>query len=129
LGLMVQAYLVNQFFVWLEKIFVHIPIVKSLYNGAKDFINFVAGNKSHEMRHVVRITFDNDIHLIGFITNQDISLGDQDELVAVYLPMSYMIGGYLIYVPKSRCSVLDIPVQKAMQQVLTAHITGGQNHR
>lgn len=129
LGVLVQAYLVNRFFAWLDDLFVHIPVVKTLYNGAKDFINFIAGGKSQEMRQVVRITFDNDIYLIGFVTNQDVSLGDQDELIAVYLPMSYMIGGYLIYVPRSRCAVLDIPVQKAMQQVLTAHITGGKSRR
>ena len=126
LGILVQAYLIKQFFAWLDDLFVHIPVVKTLYNGAKDFINFIAGGKSSEMKQVVRITFDNDVHLIGFVTNQDVTLGDQTELVAVYLPMSYMIGGYLIYLPKSRCTALDIPVQKAMQQVLTAHITGGQ---
>jgi len=127
LGVLVQAYLIKQVFSWMEDIFVHIPVVKTLYNGAKDFINFIAGGKSKEMQKVVRITFDNDVHLIGFVTNQNVTIGDQTELVAVYLPMSYMIGGYLIYVPKSRCKELNIPVQKAMQQVLTAHITGGQS--
>ena len=129
LGILVQAYLIKQFFVWLEQFFVHIPVVKTLYNGAKDFLNFVAGGKANEMRQVVQITFDNDIHLIGFVTNQNVSLGNQNELISVYLPMSYMIGGYLIYLPKSRCKVLDIPVQKAMQQVLTAHITGAGSAR
>lgn len=122
-GILVQAYLIKQLFAWFEYLVTHIPVVKTLYNGAKDFLTFVTGGKSHEMQQVVRITFDDTVHLIGFVTNQDVTLGDQSDLIAVYLPMSYMIGGYLIYVPKSRCEPLDIPVQQAMQQVLTAHIT------
>ena len=123
-GLMVQAYLINRLFAWFEYLVTHIPIVKTLYNGAKDFLIFVTGGKSHEMEQVVRVTFEDNIHLIGFVTNQDVSLGDQKDLVSVYLPMSYMIGGYLIYVPKSRCVALDISAKQAMQQVLTANITG-----
>lgn len=125
LGILVQAYVINQLFGWIELLVDKIPVVNTLYNSFKDFITFVAGGKSKDMQKVVRLTFDNDVHLIGFVTNEDVSLGDQDELIAVYLPLSYMIGGFLLYVPKSRCEPLDIPVQQAMQQVITAHIASG----
>jgi uncharacterized membrane protein len=126
LGILVQAYLIKQFFVWLESLVAHIPIVKTLYYSFKDLINFIAGGNSSEMQQVVRFTVDGDVHMIGFVTNDNVTLGDQSELVSIYVPMSYMIGGFLLYLPKHRCIALDIPVQKAMQQVLTAHITGGQ---
>jgi len=124
LGVLVQGYLVGKLVIWFESLLERIPFVKTLYSGAKDLLNFVAGGQGSEMQRVVRITMDNEIYLIGFVTKDDVTLGDQSELVAVYLPMSYMIGGFLLYVPKSRLEPLDIPVQQAMQQVLTAHITG-----
>ncbi len=127
LGVLVQAYLIKQIFAWLEDLVAHIPVVKTLYNSFKELINFIAGGNSKDMQQVVRFTMDGSIHMIGFVTNEDVSLGDQDELVSIYVPMSYMIGGFLLYLPKSRCQSLDIPVQKAMQQVLTANITGSQS--
>lgn len=127
LGVLVQAYLIKQLFAWLEDLVAHIPVVKTLYNSFKELINFVAGGNSNDMQQVVRFTVDGNIYMVGFVTNENVSLGDQDELVSIYVPMSYMIGGFLLYLPKSRCEPLDIPVQKAMQQVLTANITGSQS--
>lgn len=128
-GVLVQAYLVGRVFQLFESLLERIPFVGTLYNGAKDLLYFLAGGKEGDMQKVVSITFDNNIRMIGFVTNQDVSLGDQDELITVYLPLSYQIGGFLLYLPKSRCEPLDIPVQQAMQQVLTAHVMRNQEKR
>lgn len=126
IGVLVQAYLVGRVFQLLEGLVERIPLVGTLYNGAKDLLYFLAGSKEGDMQKVVAITFDNNVKMIGFVTNQDVTLGDQDDLITVYLPLSYQIGGFLLYLPKSRCEPLDIPVQQAMQQVLTAHVM--RNH-
>jgi len=123
LGILVQAYLINRLFSWFESVVERIPFVKTLYGSARDILNLFAGSSERQMQSVVRITVDDSVHMIGFVTNENVTLGDRDALVAVYVPMSYMIGGFLLYVPKSRCEPLDIPVQQAMQTVLTAHIT------
>jgi len=121
-GILVQAYLIKHVFRWLESMVENIPIVKTLYGSSRELLNFVAGNKSGEMKKVVMVTFDGDVRLMGFVTKENVVVG-KDELIAVYLPMSLQMGGYLVYLPKSRCEFMDIPVQKAMQQVLTAHMT------
>lgn len=127
-GVLVQLYLVKHLMRFVEEgielVLSHIPIVKTLYGSARDLMSFITGGKGDEMKKAVAITFDNDIRLIGFVTNENASLNGESDLVAVYLPMSYQVGGYLVYVPKSRCTPLDIPVQEAMQQVLTADIKG-----
>lgn len=127
LGLLVQAYIIRGVLDYIVSLIEKIPVVKTLYNSAKDLLNFVAGEKNSHMQKVVSITFDKDIQMIGFVTNEDISLGDQSELISIYLPLSYQIGGFLMYLPKSRCTPLDIPVQKAMQQILTAHVASGSH--
>jgi uncharacterized membrane protein len=128
-GVLVQAYLVDQAFQLFENLVGRIPLVKTLYGGARDLLYFLAGGKGAEMSKVVSITFDGNIKMVGFVTNQEVTLGDQDELITVYLPLSYQIGGFLLYLPKSRCEPLDIPVQQAMQQVLTAHVMGNNDKR
>lgn len=123
IGALVQAYLVKYLFRFLERIVESIPVVKTLYNSARDLMHFVAGNKDAQMNRVVAVTFDNDIQLIGFVTNENAKIGAEDEdLFAVYFPMSYQLGGYVAYIKKDRCRILDIPVQKAMQRVLTADV-------
>lgn len=121
-GLFAQAFLIKHVLDGLEGLVGRIPIIKGLYGSAKDLLSFVVGGRGTDMQKVVSVAFDDEVKLIGFVTNEDVVLGDQTDLVAVYLPLSYQIGGFLLYLPKSRLTPLDIPVQQAMQQVLTAHI-------
>lgn len=121
-GIVAQAFLIKHLFDAVEHLVERIPFVKSLYTSARDLLNFVVGGKDNEMQKVVTVTLGGDIKLIGFVTNEDVTLGDEKDMVAVYLPLSYQIGGYLVYLPKSRLEPLNLPVKQAMQQVLTAHI-------
>ncbi|WP_188150916.1 DUF502 domain-containing protein [Teredinibacter waterburyi] len=123
IGVLVQAYLIRHLFRWLEILVGRIPLVKTLYGSAKDLLHFMAGDTNQDMQKVVMVTLDQDVRMIGFVTRDKVSLGSVNDLQAVYLPMSYQMGGYLIYLPKDRCEELDIPVQQAMQQVLTANMT------
>lgn len=127
IGLLVEAYLIQHVFSWLEKFVERIPLVKTLYSSAKDLMYFFAGNQQQQLNRVVSVAFDG-VHLIGFVTSENASLGGEEELLTVYLPMSYQVGGYMVCIPKARCTFLDIPVQKAMQMVLTANVKRPQNH-
>jgi len=128
LGLVVENFLIKHVFAWLEKVVEKIPLVKTLYGSAKDLMYFFAGNQHQQLNRVVSVSFADNIQLIGFVTSENASLGDQEDLFTVYFPMSYQVGGYMAYIPKERCTFLDIPVQKAMQQVLTANVKRPQHH-
>ena len=121
-GLLVQAYVTKYIFRFLEQTLERIPLVKTLYSSAKDLMHFFAGDKNQNLNRVVKVTLPGGLCVMGFVTNENIQLGSDDKLLAVYCPMSYQIGGYTIYLKEDQCEPLDIPVQKAMQQVLTAHI-------
>jgi len=76
---------------------------------------------------VVAVTV-NDMELIGFITQEDPerlppSFRERDS-VLVYLPMSYMVGGYTLLVKRSDLRPLQMTRDEAMRFVLTAGITG-----
>ena len=122
IGLLVEAYVIHHLFSWLEKSVEKIPLVKTLYSSAKDLMHFFTGGQQNQMSRVVSVTFDNDLRLIGFVTSDGTDIGNESDLLSVYFPMSYQIGGYTLFLPKSRCEFLDIPVQKAMQMVLTANV-------
>jgi len=41
----------------------------------------------------------------------------------VYMPMSYQIGGYTLFLPRSSLTPLDMPFEQAMRLVLTGAVT------
>lgn len=122
IGILVQAYVIKYVLHLLVKLVESIPLVNTLYNSARDLTQLFTKDSKSELNRVVVVEITEGVRLMGFVTNDDVNLDSSDELLAVYFPMSYQMGGYLAYINKERCESVDIPVQKAMQQILTAHI-------
>ena len=125
-GLMMNAYLVRKLFSLGEEVLYRLPLIKSVYRAFRDFFDFFSPNKEG-LGQVVSVTL-NGMELVGFVTQEDQqrlppSFRDRDS-VLVYLPMSYMVGGYTILVPRSELRPLEMARDEAMRFVLTAGITG-----
>ena len=125
-GLMMNAYLVRKLFSFGEQVLYRLPLIKSIYRAFRDFFDFFSPNKEG-LGQVVSVTL-NGMELVGFVTQEDQqrlppSFRDRDS-VLVYLPMSYMVGGYTILVPRSDIRPLEMARDEAMRFVLTAGITG-----
>ncbi|OMH28470.1 DUF502 domain-containing protein [Motiliproteus sp. MSK22-1] len=128
IGILLNAYIFRRLGGIAESLFERIPLVKTIYNSVRDIAKFAAASQDDdELQKAVTVTLDNDIKLIGFITQKSITLGNTNNLVAVYFPMSYQIGGYTLMLPESRIETLDMSVQDAMRMVLTAAMTTPEN--
>ena len=61
---------------------------------------------------MVNVKLMDDLSLVGFITESDPAAlrapGDPDGLVAVYLPMSYQLGGFTVLLPRERRALKEI---------------------
>ena len=71
-----------------------------------------------------------DMRLLGFLTRSDFSdmakgVGNEDEM-AVYLPMSYQVGGYTVLIPRKRVTPVPMSREEAMRFVLTAGLKIGE---
>jgi len=128
-GSLFNALLVQSALASWERMIEHIPVVKTIYGASRDFMKLLpAGGKRRDLSRVVLAQFG-DAQVIGFVTRDDASeLGivkpDRD-LLAVYFPMSYQIGGYTALLPRSRIVPLDLSVETAMRMVLTGGLSGG----
>ena len=125
-GLMMNAYLVRKLFSLGEEVLYRLPLIKSVYRAFRDFFDFFSPNKEG-LGQVVAINI-NGMELVGFVTQEDQerlppSFRDRDS-VLVYLPMSYMVGGYTILIPSNEIRPLQMTRDEAMRFVLTAGITG-----
>jgi uncharacterized membrane protein len=122
-GLLMDAILFRRLFGWTEKVLLEIPLVRSVYAALRDLLGLFAQHKEPSLQ-VVSLDLPGNLRLLGFITRSDFSdapagIARKDE-VAVYLPMSYQIGGYTVLVPRSACTPVEMPREEAMKFILTA---------
>ena len=125
-GLMMNAYMVRRLFALGEQLLYRLPLIKTVYRAFRDFFDFFSPKKN-QFGQVVAVTV-HGVELVGFVTQEDPqrlpeSFRDRDS-VLVYLPMSYMVGGYTVLVPRSELRPLKMSKEEAMRFVLTAGITG-----
>lgn len=126
IGLLMKAVLVRKLFSFGEQILYHLPIIKTVYRAIRDFFDFFSPKKENFGRVV--IVKIGAMEIIGFVTQEDPerlpqAFRDRDS-VLVYLPMSYMIGGYTLLVPRKDILPCKMSMDEAMRFALTAGITG-----
>lgn len=121
-GVLVNAYIVKLILDYSNSFIERLPLVKTLYGAIQDAVALFRVNKQEDKRRAVSVEIAPDIHAVGFITNPEVAkklFPGQEEKIPVYLPLSYQIGGYTLYVPKDKVVELDIDVQTAMRIALT----------
>lgn len=126
IGLMMKAIIVRQLFVFSEQILYKLPLIKTVYRAIRDLFDFLSPKKDG-LGKVVTVNI-NGMEMIGFITQEDSSklsaFFNNSDSVLVYLPMSYMIGGFTVLVPRKDIHHCAMSMDEAMRFVLTAGITG-----
>lgn len=125
-GLLMKAILVRQLFAFGENILYRLPLFKTVYRAMRDLFDFFTPKKEG-LGQVVAVTY-NGMEMIGFITQTEQqrlpeSFRGQDK-VLVYLPMSYMIGGFTLFIPREHVRPVKMSMEEAMRFALTAGITG-----
>ena len=125
-GLLMKAILIRQIFTFGERILYQLPLIKTVYRAMRDLFDFFTPKKEG-LGEVVAVTY-NGTEMIGFITQTDEkklpeSFRGQDK-VLVYLPMSYMIGGFTVFISREHVRPVKMSMEEAMRFALTAGITG-----
>lgn len=126
-GIAVNAYVVSSIIGWGGSLFERIPIIKTIYGAIQDAVNLINIGKRQKMQSVVSVKITESIHLIGFVTSDESAktLFKNTEKLGVYIPLSYQIGGYTLYIDSDQLTPLDIDVETAMRIALTGGSVGG----
>ena len=131
LGLMMRTWLVSSLVKLGENLLHRIPLVSTLYGSVRDFARFVSADPKHRFNRVVSITVPGTgMRLIGFVTRENFeSLPDglaSEDTIAVYLPLSYQIGGYTVLMPRRLTTPIDMSMEDALRFSITAGMSGNQ---
>ncbi len=128
IGMLLRIWVFRKVFSLGETLVQRIPGIKSLYGSIRDMVGLFDATKQREFDKTVMVTLDDgNARLMGLVTREDFGdlpdgIGDE-HTVAVYLPMSYQMGGFTVMVPRARITPVDMRIDQAMQFVLTAGVS------
>jgi uncharacterized membrane protein len=127
IGLLMKLWVIRSLFAIAERILRRIPLVKTLYGSIRDLMGFFGsnGDKKQGFRQVVLIKpTEGPARVLGILTREELPElppgPDGVPRVAVYLPMSYQIGGFTAIVPRSEVEPVDLSVEDALRFAVTA---------
>jgi uncharacterized membrane protein len=131
-GVLMHVYVVQWLFTKGEQIFYHVPVINSVYRAIRDLFDYFSPTTKRKFERVVAVSIgDSGMQLIGFVTQEDPDSMPEDfrenDSVLVYFPLSYMIGGYTLLVPRSAVRPIKMRMEQAMRFTLTAGVTGVAN--
>jgi uncharacterized membrane protein len=110
---------------WFDHIVNRIPFVKLIYSSIKDILAaFVGDKKTFNKPVLVTINKENQLHRIGFITQNDLTDLGLTDMVVVYFPQSYAVAGDHYVVPKANIKPLDVPGPVAMKFIVSGGVSG-----
>ena len=110
-----------------EAILDRIPGVKSLYSAVKDLLQFLSGADETTKGVPARLKLmDGKVDMLALITQKqpETFMGESERgRVAVYLPMSYQIGGFTVFVrPEDVEEIAGMTVEDVLKLSMTAGV-------
>ena len=131
-GILLRALLMRKLFDLGAGLLYRIPFIKTVYGAFRDLVHFVSesGAARGNGKQVVMVKLGAPgIEIMGFVTRRDFkdlppAFGKESH-VAVYIPMSYQVGGHTVIVPESAIRPVDMSMEQAMRFALTAGMTTG----
>jgi uncharacterized membrane protein len=115
-----------------DKGIANLPLVRSIYGGAKQVFKQVAAPERTSFKQAVLVEFPSPGQwAIGFITNEDTAEVHNDtglDLVAVYVPQAPIpTSGFLLYLPRETLKPLALPPDEALKRVISLGIIRDPN--
>ena len=132
-GLLMHGVLFRKIFRRVERAMLSVPLVRSIYGAMKDLLGLFGQHKDPALQVVSLTMPGTGWRVLGFVTRSDFAdlppgVGTPAE-VAVYLPMSYQVGGYTVIVPREAIKPVEMSREDAMKFILTAGLKTGDDPR
>jgi uncharacterized membrane protein len=131
-GLAVNAYLVHKALRMSDTLFARIPVVKTIYLAIRDFMRFFpSSGQGSDLQRVVMVPFGPG-KVLGFVTAESDEMlrrsSSPGDMIAVYMPMSYMMGGYTVFVPREIVEPTSLSVEEGMRVALMGGVRSSAPH-
>lgn len=104
----------------------HTPGIKFIYTSLKDVMtSFVGDKKKFNQPVLIKSTEEPEMWRIGFLTQSDLSSVGFPSYVSVYLPHSYAVSGWVVFVLATNIVVLqNVSAAQAMKFAVSGGVAG-----
>ncbi len=129
-GIIVNNYIIQKFTNLMDRLFARIPLFKTLYSSVADMMSYLEPKTNEKKGKMVLVEYDG-LRFLAIQTREDFTdlpeeLNEGDR-VAIYIPLSYQIGGIMATVPRDRVKPIDMSVEQGMRFVVSAGMVSGKN--
>jgi uncharacterized membrane protein len=124
-GVLVSNYITGRFFTWISSLLEKVPLIKAIYNPLRDLMGLIPGKSSDgaKLQRVVLVPLEPmGVKALGLVTREDLTELPGKNLIAVYIPLSYMLGGITVLIEPSKVEKVDMPVDVALKLSVTSWI-------
>ncbi len=109
---------------WSEGILKRIPLVRSIYNAAKQVIQAIFSTNSQAFRKVLMVEYPrNGMWTIAFqtgVTDSEITTHIGTEVISIFIPTTpNPTSGFLMIVPKSDVIELSMTIDEALKFIIS----------
>ena len=123
IGLVGQTIIARPFKLFFKRLLERIPLLKVVFSAFNDlFSAFVGKERKFNRPVLVLVNPISNLEKLGFLTEDDLSIIDEKEKVAVYFPHSYNFSGELFIVPKELVRPIDINPAEVMKFIVSAGV-------
>lgn len=122
-GMLMHTWGMKKLYSYSEKLIEKFPIVGDIYSTFKVLLQYFTASENKQDDQVVILDYQG-IKVLGIVTRENFEnfpdgIGGED-IIAVYLPMSYQLGGYTLYLHKKYVTPINMTKKEALQFILTA---------
>ena len=124
-GVLVSNYITGRFFILLTSILEKVPLIKAIYNPLRDLMGLIPGKSSDgsKLQRVVLVPLEPmGVKTLGLVTREALDELPGKDLISVYIPLSYMLGGITVLIEPSKVEKVDMPVDVALKLSVTSWI-------
>ena len=123
-GVLVANFIGRAFVGGWESLMHRVPIVRSIYSGAKNFAEIVFSDSSRSFKNVLLIEYPRKgIYSLAFQTSEylgEVQARTGEEVVGCFVPTTpNPTSGFIIMVPKRDVTVLDMEVDEALKMIIS----------
>lgn len=131
-GLLAHNYITGRIFRWVTNLLERVPLIKVIYNPLKDLMALIPGGNSSKSKpqRVVLVPLPSlGLNTLGLVTREELEELPGNDLISVYIPLSYMLGGLTILIERDKVQKVDMPVDQALKLSVTAWIKANEAER
>jgi uncharacterized membrane protein len=133
LGLLGRKVFFNLFLRLTDRLFLHIPIVKTIYRLTGDITKMMFSQGKKTFQQTVLIPFPNEnTHAVGFITGQvpeAFKKFSQTSDLSVFVPTSPQpVSGFVLLTPKKYVHAVDVSVEDAFKFLVSCGVIHPGEH-